>query len=258
MILSKRLLLLLFLISFIPCLLMAASSDMLFEAGNRAYLDGDWHEALSKWNEIETSGRYGGELFYNMGNAYFKIGEIGEAILYWEKATLLMGDDDDLGTNLQIARGLLEDRLDVEVRLPVWDWFDGFRARFSAGLLVGGAILLSFLLFLGLGLRRWFLVSDYSRDWLKWTSWVLVLLLVLNFSLLFLKARDDSTVRYGVLVIPEAEILSAPNVVSGKLLFTLHEGTKVRVVRHLENWYEVSIGKERQGWVEGDALGIIF
>ena len=257
MILFKRLPLLLLLLS-VPCLLPAASSDLLFEAGNTAYLAGDWHEALNRWSEIEESGSYGGELFYNMGNAYFKIGEIGEAILYWEKAALLIGEDVDLATNLQIARAQLEDRLDEEVRLPVWDWFDGFRARFSAGLLVWGAIFLSFLMFLGLGLRRWIFESDMIRGWLKWSSWILLVLLVLNLSLLMLKARDDSTVRYGVLVLPEAEILSAPNATSGKLLFSLHEGTKVRIVRHLDDWYEVSIGRERQGWIKRDALGVIF
>lgn len=237
--------------------LFASDAELLFEAGNRAYLDGDWSEALAKWTQVEALGYAGGPLFYNLGNAYFKQGELGEAILYWEKAARLMGEDGDVAANLKIARARISDKLDEEVRLPVWDWFDRLRDRFSAGMVTWLGLLLSFLTFGVMALRRWVVRSGGLNLRLKGVAVLLGALLTLDLSMIALKARDESARRLGVLTAPEAEVLSAPAIGSGKLLFTLHEGTKVRVVRSLEGWFEVSAGGEKQGWVKAEALGII-
>jgi len=236
---------------------MAGDAELLFEAGNKAYLEGDWEEALSKWRQVEQRGYSGGALFYNLGNAYYKGGELGEAILYWEKAARLMGEDGDIATNLKIARSRLRDKLDDRVHLPVWDWFDRWRDRFSANLVAWGSVALAFLLFGTMSLRRWAVRSSKLNQRLKPLVWALAVLLVIGLAQAVLKSRDEITRREGVLLTPEAEVLSAPAIGSGKLLFTLHEGTKVRVLRKLEGWYEVNAGKDKQGWVKDNEVGVI-
>ncbi|MDP8239735.1 MAG: tetratricopeptide repeat protein [Candidatus Hatepunaea meridiana] len=249
--------LLLLSIFILPPTLSAGNQDLLFQAGSKAYLDGDWGTALKHWQQIETSGYQGSALYYNMGNAYFKTGVLGKAILYWEKAARLMGEDDDLSANLQIARSRLVDKLDESVNLPVWDWLDRLRARFSSAALSYLSIGFCILMFGLIALRRWLIKNITIKKWILLPVWILLILLIFDLSLLTLKARDDLTQREGILLINEAEVLSAPAQGTGKLLFTLHEGTKVRVFRELEGWYEVSAGKDRLGWVKKGALGII-
>ncbi len=250
-------LLLLSVITSAPFLSYAGDAELLFEAGNRAYLDGDWNEAKAKWKQVEDLGFIGGSLYYNLGNAYFKTGELGEAILYWERAAKLTGEDGDITVNLKIARAQIDDKLDEQVRLPVWDWFDSRRDRLSAGFITSMGVLLSLLTFGLMGIRRWVFRSGLLSERLKSVTIVLGVLLVIDLSMVALKARDETVGRLAVFVVPESEVLSAPAVGSGKLLFTLHEGTKVRVVRTLEGWVEVSAGKEKQGWVKTESLGLI-
>ncbi len=235
----------------------AGNAELLFEAGNKAYLDGDYDGALSKWQEVEQQGYAGGALFYNLGAAYYKEGKLGQAILYWEKATRFMGEDGDLAANLKIARAKVSDKLDDSVRLPVWDWFDRLRDRFSGGFVAWGSVILAFGLFGAMSVRRWVIRSGVWNLRLKGVVWTVAILLIIGLSQLGLKARDEYARREGILIAPEAEILSAPALGSGKLLFTLHEGTKVRVLRKLEGWFEVSAGKDKQGWVKDEALGVI-
>jgi len=241
----------------IPLTLQAGDAELLFEAGNKAYLDGDWDGALDKWRQVEQRGYSGGELYYNLGNAYYKKGELGEAILYWERAANILGEEGDVATNLQIARTRVTDKLDESVRLPVWDWFDRLRDRFSAGLVAWGSVFLMFVLFGILSLRRWVVREGGWNQRLKSVAWVVAVLLLIGLSQNGLKARDESVRREGILTAVEAEVLSAPALGSGKLLFTLHEGTKVRVLRKLEGWIEISAGKDKQGWVKDNAIGII-
>ena len=87
--------------------------------------------------------------------------------------------------------------------------------------------------------------------------WIFLILLVFDLAFITLKARDDMRLREGILLVDQAEVLSAPAQGTGKLLFTLHEGTKVRIYRKLEGWYEISAGKDRQGWIKREALGVI-
>jgi tetratricopeptide (TPR) repeat protein len=236
---------------------VAGTPELQFEAGSHAYTQGDWSQALEHWRQLESSGWRSGELFYNLGNAYYKLGEIGEAILYWERAAKLTGENQDIAANLAIARIRLADKLDEPVRLPVWNWFDRFRAKVSLGSLSTIAVLGSILLFGMLALRRWMLRRVKAQNILKWGAVVMALALAASSGLLGLRAHDDLAHRYGVLTVSEADVWSAPAEGSGKLLFTLHEGTKVRVLRDLQGWLEISAGKDKQGWVARDKLGVI-
>jgi hypothetical protein len=237
--------------------LFADNQELLFEAGSKAYLDGDWTLALKHWRQIEQAGYQSGDLFYNIGNASYKSGNLGQAILYWEKAAKIIGENADLAANLEIARSRLVDDIDETVRLPVWDWFDRLRASFTAGSLAFFGVILSFLTFTLLGLQRWLVRSSKTRKRILILIWCVFVLLVFDLSLFTLHARDNMTQTEGIILVIEAQILSAPAHGTGKLLFTLHEGTKIRLLRKLEGWYEISAGKDMQGWIRKDDLGVI-
>ncbi|MBT3233766.1 MAG: tetratricopeptide repeat protein [Calditrichaeota bacterium] len=235
----------------------SASPDLLFEAGNREYLDGNYVEALDRWLQIEKDEYQAAELYYNIGNAYFKLNELGEAIQYWEKASLLLGEDEDLKANLTIARLKLVDKLEEEVRLPVWDWFDQFRSMLSDTMLTTFAIILCFLLFALLSMRKWITKRSKGKSTIAIFAWILLVVLFLDLGFIGLQMKDDSAKREGVMIAKEVEVLSAPAMGTGKLLFSLHEGTKVRVIRSMTGWHEISVGKKKHGWVQSSQVGLI-
>ncbi|MBM3326833.1 MAG: tetratricopeptide repeat protein [Calditrichaeota bacterium] len=241
----------------LPTLVFAGDAELLFEAGNHAYLQGDYAEALEKWKQVESMGIGDGVLFYNLGNVYYKLDHLGEAILYWEKAARRRGEDADISANLAIAHARLADKTEEQVRLPVWDWFDSLRGRFSAAALGWISVILSFALFAALGVKRWLLKSIFWQARLKWLAAFLTIFIALDLGFLTLKARDETSRLQGVMLVPQSEVLSAPTEGSGKLLFTLHEGTKVNVLRRVGGWFEIAISKDKQGWVKEAAVGII-
>ncbi len=235
----------------------AGTPEVLFDVGSKAYLDGDWKEALDNWQQVENSGYYSGSLYYNIGNAYFKLNRIGMAILYWERAKRVLGNDEDNQANLDIARQHLVDKQDELVKLPVWKLFDDFRSTVGIKRTVWSSLLFSLLLFLCWGLSRWIWRVGSPNRWIKRLTWLFTFLVIVDLSLITIDARDRNMRREGVLIVSEAAVYSAPAEGSGKLLFSLHEGTKVRVIRILKDWYEIELGSDKKGWIGSDQLEII-
>ena len=96
------------------CLLapgVGAAQDAFFDEGNQRYQDGDFDGALERYARILDDGLESGELYYNIGNTYFKLNELGPAILYYERARRLMPGDDDLVANLELARSMTADQI---------------------------------------------------------------------------------------------------------------------------------------------------
>ena len=89
--------------------------DSLWNAGVAAYTEGDFASALQDWEDVRATGLMSKELYYNLGNAYFKTGEMAQSILWYERALKLDPSDADIRHNLEYARSLTQDRIE-EVR----------------------------------------------------------------------------------------------------------------------------------------------
>ena len=252
----KQLLIIFVLLFSISGSLFSSQEELLLTAGNRDYLEGKWLEALGKYKQVEDDGWQSGTMFYNVGNCYFKLNELGEAIYYWEKAVKLLGNDPDLEMNLKIARAHVTDKVDEQVVLPVWGWLDRTRSILLIGTRSWVVIAVSGLLFALLAVRRWLVRSLQKKQLLKWVCWVIAVRLILDLFFVAFDANYAAKSHWGIVLRPEVEVLSAPAEKSGKLLFSIHEGSKVRVVRELEEWIEVSAGKDKQGWVKRPFLGM--
>ena len=85
----------------------------LWERGNQAYIDGDYAAAVAAYNSIESRGYSSARLYYNMGNAYYKQGQIGKSILYYNRALVVAPSMDDARYNLEIAEAQTKDKIAV-------------------------------------------------------------------------------------------------------------------------------------------------
>jgi len=194
-------------------------------------------------------------LNYNIGHAHFKLNNVPESILFYERALLLKPGDDNIKYNLQIAKTLVVDKFDEIPRLFFARWFDFLSLMFSAN---GWAVIsiITFILFLLL-LSVYIYSSRYRNKVLGF--WAAILFLLISGSSLALTLRNKSLVydsRQAVIFSPSVNGKSSPDD-SGTDLFVLHEGSKVSIEDEVGEWYEIKLSDGNKGWIPSNSLEII-
>ena len=233
-----------------------AAQEAFFDEGNRRYQEGDYAGAAESYERILEGGVESGELHYNLGNAWFRLGELGRAILHYERARRLMPRDGDLAANLVLARSLTVDQV---TPLPGF-WL--FRvARWWVDLLSRPVLLavvtLGWLTAMGALILA---IAGRGESVVRWSRRVAaaagVVTLVFGLSLV---ARESETGRsdQAVIMAEEAAVHSAPSNDRELLIFTVHEGTKVRVERRSDAWVEIALEDGKVGWLRSGQLVLI-
>jgi hypothetical protein len=215
-----------------------------------AYKSGDYPAAVAGLEAIAQSGVSNGALYYNLGNAHLKNGELGRAILWYERSAKLIPGDPDLMFNLEYARSLSQDATD-EGALPLlrifFFWNYQLSSRTIAVLAVGGN-----LLFWGLAVAWRFTGRRLLRRaaiGVLIPSVVFVLTAGFNF-------YTGANSRQGVILPERVSIRSGWEQTSTEL-FVLHAGAKVQVVKSATDHLLIRFSKDKIGWVQRHSLGLI-
>jgi hypothetical protein len=221
----------------------------LYNQGNANYRQGDFVGAVAIYKQVIAQGFQNGEVYYNLGNAYFKNEQLGHAILAYERALKLMPGDEDVLANLRFANAHRVDKETEDapnfltrVLRGVYDFF---------GINTLSIFCLVFVFGIGGALVGWLFVPLRRVIWL-----VLVVVLGSGFLaagvVLALKVHEHSTIAAVVL---ESEAVGRSGPGSDFLqVFVLHEGTKVFVERTEGNWLLVKLSNGVGGWVKRDVL----
>ena len=221
-------------------------SEALFFRANEAYKEGRFQEAVDGYSQLIQSGHETGHLFYNLGNAYFRLNQIGWAILNYERARLLMPRDADLNFNLRYARDQTQDAVPESqgVMNAAFFWLDTFNLHelfwgFAVFNVVFWAILMTRLLI--------------RPAWIFYPILVvLILWFIAGFSL-GLKWYQVHSDERGVIVQEEISVLAGPDI-NDTVLFKLHAGTEVCHERSEDGWSLVSLPDKKRGWVKQEAV----
>ena len=234
----------------------ADANDGLWQSGCDAYATGDWETALQNWEGIMYQGMESPELYYNIGNAWYKSGDIAHAILNYERALKLDPSYDDARFNLEYANAGVQDRIET---VPVF-FLKQWRNAVSR-LLSSDAWTVLFLIMLAgalAGLLAYLLASSTASRKLGFFGGIALALLAvvcLDFSLSQKNdyRREDSA----IIMRPVTSVKSSPSGDSAKDLFILHEGTKVKVLESVRDWKNISLSDGRQGWIPARDIEII-
>lgn len=233
-----------------------AEADSLWAAGAEAYGREDWSGAENAWSGILDMGLESPELYFNLGNAFYREDDIAHAILNYERALRLDPSYADARYNLEFARSSLQDKIEsvpefflsVWVRnlsrlLPsdVWAW---------AGVALFALTLAMVLLFL---LGR----SSASRRTGFVAGIVTLVLCALSIGMAVRQRSDYFREDGAIIVRAVSPVKSSPSSDSSKDLFILHEGTKVRVLDSVGDWRNVELPDGRQGWVASSDVELI-
>ena len=230
--------------------------DSLWKAGVEAYSAGQWAEALQDWSDVAATGLRSKELYYNLGNAYFKTGETAQAVLNYERALRLDPSDADVRYNLEFARAMTQDRIDEvpEFILKTWIrkigyWMssDAWAVLSLVFLALTLALVLLFLLGPTAGMRRTGFFAGIAT----------LLLSLAAFGFARSQKADAERHDEAIVMRPVSSVTSSPSSDAAKSLFILHEGTKVKVLDEVSGYKDIELADGRRGWITSGDIEII-
>ena len=254
---SKAALALLLLLT-LPGFASAAQSypDSLWRSGVEAYTSSDYASALKDWKDVQATGLMSKELYYNLGNAYFKTGEIAPAILWYERALRLDPSDSDVRYNLDYARALTQDKIDEVPEIFFEQW-----GHTLCYLLPSNTWAVISLLFFGLtvALVLLFLLGSTSgRRRLGFFAAIVTLVIAfLGWDFAQWQQQEARRQDMAIVMRPVSSVKSSPSSGSAKDLFILHEGTRVKVLDNVSGFSNIELSDGRQGWIPSGDIEII-
>jgi tetratricopeptide (TPR) repeat protein len=219
-----------------------------FDQANALYKAGNYSSAIESYEKISSTQGVSPELFYNLGNAYYKENEIAKAILNYERALRIAPNYDDARNNLEFAQTKVVDNI---VQIPPF-FLKKWNAQLVQLLRVDQWYVVSLLIFiLTLSLALFFIFGN-SLALRKIAFYAAFVGFAFTLTTLwFAVSQWNKITKHSEAIIMSSSITvkSSPDK-SGTDLFQLHEGTKVTIHSTLDQWVEVKVGNGSIGWIE--------
>ncbi len=234
-----------------------ASNDetSLFIQANQLYKEKNYEGAIALYDSIVKSGYSSAELFFNLGNAHFKLGHATPAILNYERAKKLSPSDDDIDFNLRIANLRVVDRVEEIPEVFFVRWVKNFVIKHSSD---GWAKLTLIVIWAAFVFGVIFLFAN--NYWLKRSGFTATMLALL-FSLLFAflsygQYNYQRKSDVAIVFVKNVYIKSAPDRQSTDL-FILREGIKVSLLESEGEWQKIQLADGKVGWMRKEGLEVI-
>lgn len=245
----------LFLLTTLRVIASEPEGDRLKQEFTRAYESKRYDLAIEKAEHILRSGEHSAVVYYNLGNAAYRQGELAKAILYYERAIRLAPNDEDVRFNLAIANRQKTDKIDALPELPLSRLWKGYVRLFSPNQWSRIFVFSLWLLAASLGLYFF-----ATRVLVKRNAFIasagFLFLAALTFAGTQTANHRVHHSREAILLKPRAEVKSAPDLSSGRL-FLLHEGTKVTVEEQLRGWSKIRLPNGNVGWIPAGEIELI-
>lgn len=216
------------------------------------YREGNFIESIklyeAKIAEFKQKNQESAELYYNLGNAYFRDNKIAKAIVNYERALLLDPGDSDARHNLRYARTKIEDKIDSADNFFVNQWIRSLQNLYSANGWAIIGIVLFILLIVAIG--AYMISTQIQIRKASFYIGIVLLSFVIIANVFAFKQKNKVANRStGIVMSASVSIYTSPDAHSQEL-FRLHEGSKVRIKREEGNWFEIVIANGSVGWLQ--------
>ncbi len=238
-------------ILFSPLFLSAQPTQAL-QAANQAYRDKEYEEAIRQYEEILFEGYHSEALYYNLGNAYYRTGETGRAILNYQRALKLDPQDHNTLHNLEAAQARLpEPPARIQQSGVVEAWLSVQNALSTRTWSVIGLALL----WLGCGgIALWLLGRSPRRKKVGLAgALVLITLCLLPFLLAYGRSQQEFFSSKAVVMVEETQLHAAPEEDS-QAVQKLYEGATVEILDAIGAWNKVRLEDTTEGWLPKDVM----
>ena len=236
-------------------LLGISQNDTTFEQANALYNNGKYAEAIDKYESILNSDVHSSELYFNLGNANYKLNNIAPSIYYFEKALLLSPNDVDIKNNLSFAKNMTIDAIDTVPKVGFSRLINNVVNTFSTDLWAKIAVV-GVLLFVLLFLFYHFSYATYRKRIAFITSIVGLCVACFSLAMAFQKENLVKNDNPAIVFTQESRVKSEANQTSEEV-FRLHEGTKVQVLETYEDWNKIQLSDNSTGWIPSKDIKLL-
>ena len=223
--------------------------------GDSAYMKNDYASAIQIYEALLNRGE-AADIYYNLGNSYYKAGDIAKAILNYERALLLQPGNGDIRANLEIARSKTVDKVEPVPEIFFVSWTKSLiKSMIVDSWAVCGVVCFILLI---VSLYLFIFSKQIVLKKAGFISGIVFLAVTILANVFANQQKDELTNRNSAIVInPSVTVRSTPSE-SGTSLFILHEGHKVGVKDgSMKDWKEIRLEDGKVGWVPASAIEII-
>ena len=194
------------------------------------------------------------DLYFNLGNAYYRNKEVGNAIWSYEKAKLFSPRDKDINFNLNFLNSQIQDKILKPNQLFFIKFYNSLLNKYNFGELFG----ITGMIILFLSFKR---IINIKNDFLR-KSYKLSIIISSFFIIFFPfslmdKAFKITTTKEAIVISNEVKVKSSPFLASKNTIFKIHEGTKVIIGENQKDWYQIELYDGKKGWVLGSQIRLI-
>ena len=230
----------------------AGGMQLAVAKANKAYVAGAFESAVASYLKVTETGYGSPELYYNLGNAYFKMNNYPKAVLWYERARRLDPSSEDINYNLSVANTKISDKIEPLPELFLKRWYRNFLLIFPLDI---WAMICVLAFIAGLSGMVLYIVSRVLilRKIGFWSGTVLLLVAVISLALSWNVYSLSRSTSEAIVFSPTITVKSSPDDKSTDL-FVLHEGTKVTLLDNISGWYEIRIANGSVGWLPVNSL----
>ncbi len=242
-----------FFLYFFQVILNAESTipvDSLFSIGNRYFSIEKYDYALDAYlailEKVENP-----DLYYNIGNTYYRQGNLGQAIWAYEKGIQLSPLHKDLKYNLDFVNARVKDRIEVPKGILFIEMYRTIKRNVKLNdLLLWGGIMILLASF-----ATFFKVFNILDNIFAYRMTVILFIFSLLLHMIALdKYWEISDKNEGIIISSIVNVRSAPIDRDEKIIFRIHEGLKVDIVQSQPGWFEIILLDGKKGWIEHQSL----
>jgi len=229
---------------------LAANEDDLWKEAADYYDQGNYQAAISNYSRLLERGMESPALYHNLGNSYFKSGQLGHAIWSYRRALRLDSGFGPAESNLDYVRTFNVDQIAIKKRgfiLDIWDFFSGL---LSAN---GFLILLALAWWVSAAMIVYQLISLNGSRRLYYLLIVPLIIIIFSAGSAGRRVYEDNLTRWGVLARESADIKEGPGDEFDRVEVA-HEGLEFKILGSRENSYLIELGNGLKGWVDKQAV----
>jgi len=236
-----------FLLLIIANSVTAQNVDSLFVSANNLYKNGKFSEAIELYKKIEAKKLVSSELYYNLGNSYYKLNKVGPSIYYYEKALKLNPLNEDVKNNLVFAKRLALDNIEELPKTVLQKFKINYLQKLSYN---QWAIVVVFFSIIGsfLFLLFYFAEGSSKKRFYFTTSMISFILLIVSLFITYNQYNFAINNIEAIVFSEKTKVRNAPTLNSEEV-FTLHEGTKIIVLDAVDDWKKIKINDGKLGWI---------
>lgn len=226
-----------------------------FESANKAYTQEKYNEAIVLYNKILEKGIVSSDVYFNIGNCYYRLSNFPMAILYYEKAKKIDPADGDIDMNLKIANTKIIDKIEPIPQLFFIKWWIIITNLFHFDIWALISVFATAIFFI---LLFFYLINKTynGKKILFWLSFTSFLIIILSSIFAYTQYSNINNKDEAIVFTPTLTVKSSPDE-KGIDKFVIHEGTKVKILDELNNWVKIKIANGSNGWIEKHNVEII-